>query len=65
MASSSYHEKCIAPSVKAMKEELDRISTDKAHPGGAYRNCNVVVQEQLWKEAVKKERNTSKEWYGV
>lgn len=67
VVSSSYHQKCIASSMKATKEAVAQISRDKsgAHPAKTYTNCNKVAHDQLWKDVVRKELKISKEWYGV
>jgi hypothetical protein len=62
MATSSYHEKCIATSVKAIKDVSDKTS-DKTYSHGAYRDCNVVAQERIWSEYVQKELKQAKIWY--
>ena len=61
MATSSYHEKCIAASVKAIKDVSDKTS-DKTYSHGAYRDCNVVAQERIWSEYVQKEFKQAKTW---
>lgn len=61
VASSSYHEKCISASVKAIQEASMRTS-DKTYPASAYRDCNVVTQETIWKEYVKNELKAAKSW---
>lgn len=33
-----------------------------AQSRAAYRDCNKVVQEQIWKENVKKEEVAAKKW---
>lgn len=62
MATSSYHEKCIAASVKAIKDVSDKTS-DKTYSHGAYRDCNVVAQERIWSEYVQREFKQAKTWY--
>ena len=62
MATSSYHEKCIAASVKAIKDVSDKTS-DKTYSHGAYRDCNVVAQERIWSEYVQRELKQAKTWY--
>lgn len=61
MATSSYHEKCIAASVKAIKDVSDKTS-DKTYSHGAYRDCNVVAQERIWSEYVQRELKQAKTW---
>lgn len=61
MANSSYHEKCIAASVKAIKDVSDKTS-DKTYSHGAYRDCNVVAQERIWSEYVQRELKQAKTW---
>ena len=62
MVTSSYHEKCIAASVKAIKDVSDKTS-EKTYSHGAYRDCNVVAQERIWSEYVQKELKQAKTWY--
>lgn len=64
-ASSSYHEKCIAPSVKAIREAASRSQAagETAHPQHAYRNCDAVRQERIWKEGCQNERKHARNWY--
>ena len=62
MVTSSYHEKCIAASVKAIKDVSDKTS-DKTYSHGAYRDCNAVAQERIWSEYVQKELKQAKTWY--
>ena len=62
--SSEYHQKCIAQSMKTIREAAARtINTDKNYSQGEYRKCNAVAQEKLWKEYVHNEIRTAKEWY--
>lgn len=61
VVTSSYHEKCISASVKAIKEASDRHS-DKVFPQSAYRDCNKVAQEKIWTEHVGKEMRLAKGW---
>ena len=64
VVSSSYHEKCIAASVKAIQEASARSSAggDKTHPSSAYKDCNTVVQNKIWVESVQKEQVAAKSW---
>ncbi len=60
--SSEYHQKCVSKAVKAIQETIQRTPTDKTYPNVAYRNCNAVAQERVWKEFVRNEIKDSKEW---
>ena len=60
-SSSAYHEKCIAASVKAIKEATAR-TTGKSHTQGDYRGCNVVAQERIWTEQVQKQSKAARKW---
>ena len=62
IVNSSYHEKCISASVKAIKDVSDKTS-DKTYSHGAYRDCNVVAQERIWSEYVQKELKQARTWY--
>ena len=64
MVSSSYHQKCIAASVKAIEEAALRNSgtSDKTHPSTAYRDCNTVAQNKRWTESVHKELVAARSW---
>lgn len=61
IVTSGYHEKCIATSVKAIKDVSDKTS-DKTYSSGAYRDCNVVAQERIWAEYVQRELKQAKTW---
>ena len=61
VASSSYHEKCIAPSVRAIQEAALRAG-DKSFPQAAHKDCNAVAQERIWTEHVQKEVKTNRLW---
>ena len=61
VVNSCYHEKCIAASVKAIKDVSDKTS-DKTYSHGAYRDCNVVAQERIWTEYVQTELKQAKTW---
>ena len=58
--SSEFHEKCIAASVKALQANV--TTAGENFPQGAYRNCNLVAKERIWKENVRKEHQTAKTW---
>ena len=60
--SSAYHQRCIAPSIKALEDAARRQPGEKVHPGSAYRDCNMVAQERVWKEGVQKETAAAREW---
>lgn len=62
VVSSSYHEKCIAPSVKAIKEAAERSGSGQTFSYGAYQKCNVVAQEKIWSEHCQKEHKILKNW---
>ena len=62
VASSSYHEKCIASSVKALQASLNAASSDQTYSLMAYRNCNQVAQEKIWTENVHKESSAARRW---
>ncbi len=59
---SSYHEKCIAPSVKAIKEASERTGSGETFSYGAYQKCNAVAQEKIWSEHCQKEHNLTNSW---
>ena len=60
---SEYHHKCIAESVKKIREATERAAgKDKTYSQGEYRNCNVVAQESIWKEHVHNEIKSTKDW---
>lgn len=60
--SSSYHEKCIAPSVKAMKEASEKSGSGRTFTYGDFQKCNAVAQERIWSEHCHKEHNITKSW---
>lgn len=62
IVSSSYHEKCIAPSVKAIQGASASAGSNKTFTQGAYKNCNAVAQEKIWSEHVQKEHKITKSW---
>lgn len=63
MVSSSYHQKCIASSVKAIEEAAVRTTSgEKTHPSSAYRDCNNVAQNKRWVESVHKELVAARSW---
>ena len=35
----------------------------KTHGASAYRDCNMVAQESIWKEEVHKETKAARQWY--
>ena len=38
------------------------LQGDKTYGAAAYRDCNVVAQEKIWKEAVSKEESAIRQW---
>lgn len=63
VVTSSYHEKCIAASLKAYQASMNAPSSDKTYTMQDFRNCNQVAQNQIWKENVQKETVAAKRWY--
>ena len=44
--------------------ETEHLSEGMAEKkAGIYRDCNVVAQERVWKEAVQREANAARQWY--
>ena len=39
------------------------MAEKKAHAAGVYRDCNIVAQERVWKEAVHRETSAARHWY--
>ena len=39
------------------------MAEKKAHAAGVYRDCNIVAQERVWKEAVHRETSAARQWY--
>lgn len=62
VSSSSYHEKCIAASVKAYQASANAPASDKTYTMIDYRNCNQVSQNKIWSENVYKEYSAAKRW---
>jgi len=61
-ATSSYHQQCIASSVKAMKEAQERSGSGQTYSMGAYQKCNAVAQEKIWSEHCKRELTKANQW---
>lgn len=59
---SEYHQKCIAKSMKIIRDTTERFGAEKTFSQVEYRNCNAVAQERLWKEHVHNEIKATKEW---
>lgn len=60
--SSEYHHKCIAEPAKKIREAAERAGKDKTFTMGEYRNCNKVAQENIWKEHVHNEMQSTRDW---
>lgn len=60
--SSEYHTKCIAESVKKIRESERSNRPSKNFSLGEYRKCNVVAQENIWKEHCGNELKAIRDW---
>ena len=58
-ASSEYHQKCV-PAQTHQRAPVAATST-KSGPGDA-KECDVVTQDKIWKQAVNKEHVGVKQW---